>query len=67
MSGIERFSVTVGQIEVPQLVVLRAKGVSLDSNGNLIIQGETDSRAFSPDLWERLEVKRLPSTGEDDA
>ena len=67
MSGIERFSVTVSQIEGPQLAVFTARGVMLDSNRNLIVQGEKDSRAFSPDLWERLEVKRLPSTGEDDA
>ena len=66
MSGIERFSVTVSQIEAPQLAVLTAKGVTLDSNGNLIVQGEKDSRAFSPDLWESFEVKRLPSTVNDD-
>jgi hypothetical protein len=48
MSGIERFSitvsqifsVTVSQIEAPQLAVLTAKGATLDSNGNLIVQGE---------------------------
>jgi hypothetical protein len=66
MSGIERFSVTVSQIEAPQLAVLTAKGVTLDSNGNLIVQGEKDSRAFSPDLWESFEVKRLPSTVKDE-
>jgi hypothetical protein len=60
------FLVTVSQIEAPQLAVLTAKGVTLDSNGNLIVQGEKDSSAFSPDLWESFEVKRLPSTVNDD-
>jgi len=66
MSGIERFSVTVSQIEVPQLAVFTARGVMLDSNRNLIVQGEKDSRAFSPHLWESFEVRRLASTLGDD-
>jgi hypothetical protein len=66
MSGIERFSVTVCQIEKPNLAVLTAKGVTLDSNGNLMVQGEKDSHAFSRHLWESFEVKRLTSTLGDD-
>jgi hypothetical protein len=66
MRGIERFTVTVSQIELPRLAVLTAKGVTLDTNGNLIIQGEKDSRSFTSDLWEGFEVKRITSTAEDD-
>jgi hypothetical protein len=66
MSGIERFTVTVSQIELPRLAVLTAKGVTLDTNGNLTIQGEKDSRIFTSDLWEGFEVKRITSTAEDD-
>jgi hypothetical protein len=66
MRGIERFTVTVSQIELPRLAVLTAKGVTLDTNGNLTIQGEKDSRIFTSDLWEGFEVKRITSTAEDD-
>ena len=64
MSGIELFTVTVSQIEL--LAVLTAKGVTVDTNGNLIIQEEKDSRIFTSDLWENFEVKRITSTAEDD-
>ena len=64
MSGIERFTVTVSQIEL--LAVLTPKGVTVDTNGNLIIQEEKDSRIFTSDLWEGFEVKRITSTAEDD-
>jgi hypothetical protein len=66
MSGIERYSVSVSQMQVLQPAVLRAKGLTQDSNGNLMIEAETHSRAFSPDLWESVEVKRLPSTTVED-
>lgn len=49
-------------------VVMRAHSLTLRSDGELFIQGETVGRTFGEGAWANFEVHRVPPfTGGDDA
>ena len=63
MLGANHFTVTVrravDRTDVNPSFTMAAHTLTLTQDGHLSIEGQYQSRAFSAEAWERLEVKRI--------
>jgi hypothetical protein len=66
VGGLNHFSVTVRRVaqgtDVDPYFTMAGYSLTVSSDGHLRIEGQYQSRSFSPGTWDGFEVKRLTTT-----
>ena len=67
VGGLNPFSVTVRRVgqgtDVDPHFTMAGYGLTVSPDGDLAIEGQYQSRSFSPGTWDGFEVKRLSTGG----
>jgi hypothetical protein len=67
VGGLNHFSVTVRRVaqstDVDPHFTMAGYSLTVSSDGHIKIEGQYQSRSFSPGTWDAFEVKRLSTGG----